>query len=704
MTVNPNAAGNSTPENSNNGPWGETWQKDIPPFDREQAEANRAAAEQEINTPNSERPLEAFDAEKVDAIIELIAQANDDPDKEFQGYDIAELLGTNFDQPFTDDIAKAQTIASLKEAFAGFGAESDIYRQGNLNSIIDNSDNSINRVRSININIAHVFENSDNTSELADAARQAAIEATRDELAAVKEAEQRLSELAPNERELAQNRIEKAKLLLQEDINSLRLEQAKIAKQKELGESDDEQYSSGEFTVLGEKSALQKELEALTLDQEAHQHNTGYRVAALDYQFEKAQRGDSDYTRTIFESSHYERHLSALAALDSRAAHAEADRIRGDIGAEDYREEIQDIQESRTKENNRYEAARQQLHFQTSSSSQEQAEANRTAAEQQEQHEQLNSQPDYLQTMPPERWEQIVNTSAQFSQDFPDSVLMGGTALRLLYAADTGELPFGEGGGDLDTFVPAESLTKYRNNLPEGYELVNTGENKDDRICVRTPSGEEVDVFGWSDHYEPIEIEVDGKIVRVESLNSLIASRIDLAKHTDLLENNSDNPQQDKAKRDKYGFYAQKLLEIADQHPDQINETKLPSNWRDILLVMSTKGEYGAQPDEDSTITAEREREVREQFAQEAEKQRRIEEARKRFMDELKAYFEQNHNSPHPAEPPATLAELLSGYENIIINRLTTSFTSDSFIQGIMSTIGQDGVKTVSDRINNSVK
>ena len=132
------------------------------------------------------------------------------------------------------------------------------------------------------------------------------------------------------------------------------------------------------------------------------------------------------------------------------------------------------------------------------------AEAKKTPEERA--HEQL-AKCEYLADMNPERRSQVIDASTEITKDIPDTVIMGGNALRILYEAKTGKTMFGVSKNDHDINVPEEKIQEYvedggANGWPldlekdadGNYEWIKPQENY---VVINQPGGHEhIDVFG----------------------------------------------------------------------------------------------------------------------------------------------------------------------------------------------------------------
>jgi hypothetical protein len=199
----------------------------------------------------------------------------------------------------------------------------------------------------------------------------------------------------------------------------------------------------------------------------------------------------------------------------------------------------------------------------------------------------------YLETMPPDEREAIIYTLAEITKTIPNSVVSGGRALRLLFEARTGKPMFGSGKGDFDIYVPPDSISELRANPPEGYSI-NTdprffppeGGNPKYYVVLTDTEGHHIDVIGRK--VSKIEtIEIDGHQIPVLALEEQIADKLNLARQTHDLK---DLPQQDRA---RHGFYAARLMEIAEN--EQVDESLLPPNWREKLSALAVIGEIQAE-------------------------------------------------------------------------------------------------------------
>ena len=100
-----------------------------------------------------------------------------------------------------------------------------------------------------------------------------------------------------------------------------------------------------------------------------------------------------------------------------------------------------------------------------------------------------------------------------------------------------------------------------------------------------------------------------------------------------------------------------------------------------------------------------REQAIKEQL----ELEKRRQKAKDEFIAELSRYFEENHESPdiNVGTDSIILSEVLSGplegYESAVAKQLKNTNSANDFIQGIISSIGPDGTKEVTDRITKGI-
>lgn len=326
--------------------------------------------------------------------------------------------------------------------------------------------------------------------------------------------------------------------------------------------------------------------------------------------------------------------------------------------------------------------------------------------EQQGGHEGVKA-PEFLNEIDDARRREIIDVSANLSEKIPESMIMGGNALRILYEARTGNRMFGVGKNDHDIYVPVAKVHEFMERPPEGYvvrhELDERGQEKwihpeRDYVVISEVGSdgqphEHIDVFG-KDGRKYTEVELDGRAIRVQSLTDQIADKIDMYIGTDRF-----NKVEDPATRDKNGVYAQRMLELIDAVPDEVDESRLPEGWRGFLTAIAAEGKYGVAPDETPEEKAAREKAINERI----ELERRREQAKNDFVTALSNYFAENHDLAEPAELPPALAGPLAGHEDTVSDQLNNAGSADTFVQGIMSAIGTDAVKKVVERVTKDV-
>lgn len=290
------------------------------------------------------------------------------------------------------------------------------------------------------------------------------------------------------------------------------------------------------------------------------------------------------------------------------------------------------------------------------------------------------------------------------TRDIPGAVICGGNANRILYEAYTGKAMFGVGKNDSDICVSHANLEEFLTEQPEGYELKHEldedGKERwirpEDDYIVLTHSGEHIDVFGTGDSHESTTVELDGQIIRVQSLTDQIKDKVRMMHETDGLKTIEIDPIHNPDPISKYGVYAQRILEMADSEKGQAelaeHADELPEDWRETMEAMASQGKYGDQLDP----------EKRDAFQEKMEAWKKIQELMKQIQDqmmrELKAYYETNHGKT-PEERSGELPSLVDGLESKIDEALGEASSPDDFIQKIVGKMSDDEKKAVKSRI-----
>ena len=307
---------------------------------------------------------------------------------------------------------------------------------------------------------------------------------------------------------------------------------------------------------------------------------------------------------------------------------------------------------------------------------------------------------EYLTDMDPKRRSQIIDTSAEITKDIPDAVIIGGNALRILYEAKTGKTMFGVSKNDHDINVPREKIQEYINNdgvngwsldrekdADGNYEWIRPQENY---VVINQPDGHEhIDVFGVADIGSPETVTIDGKEIRIQSLNDQIKDKVKLMFDSDGLS------KLDSDSQDKYGVHAQRLLEIVDASPQDVDESQLPEEWRETLEEMAAQGRFGKNAD---PAKAER---FKEMLAREKERREKIEQKKRELVKSLKSYYNQAQTDEN-AELSGE-ATMLSSYADQVDDILHKSSSADNFIQSLLSELDRDTLGEIKESIEESI-
>lgn len=218
--------------------------------------------------------------------------------------------------------------------------------------------------------------------------------------------------------------------------------------------------------------------------------------------------------------------------------------------------------------------------------------------------------PSYLYEIDPKRREEIVNASAKMTSDIPTSVICGGNATRLLYEVYTGNIMYGVGKNDSDIYVDKNKMLDFLKKQPKGYslkhELDKNGNEKwiqpQNNYIVLTRDGENIDVFGVDASHKSVLIQIDGKLIRVQSLVDQINDKLKMLYHTKGLKTIEIDKVHNPDPMSKYGVYAQKLLEMCDtelgkKEIEQGSADFVTPQWKILLEVMASLGKYGKEVD-----------------------------------------------------------------------------------------------------------
>ena len=324
--------------------------------------------------------------------------------------------------------------------------------------------------------------------------------------------------------------------------------------------------------------------------------------------------------------------------------------------------------------------------------------------------EKAENAPDYLSDIDPARRKEIISTSAEMTRDIPGAMLYGGNANRILYEAYTGKTMFGVGKNDADIYVPQATFDELLVEQPAGYELDReldeNGKEKWIRpqegylVLTNLATGDHIDTQSVDDSHKSTEVEIDGQIVRVQSLTDQINDKIRLMLETNSLTNIPVDPVHNPDPISKYGVYAQKILEIADSEKGQAelaeHADELPEDWRETMEVMASQGKYGAQLDIEKLKAFQ---EKMETWKKNRESMNQIQD---QMTNDLKTYYETNRNKT-PEEHSGNLPSLVDGFEDKINEALGEASSSDDFIQKIASKMSSNEKKEIKDRIKNLV-
>ena len=204
---------------------------------------------------------------------------------------------------------------------------------------------------------------------------------------------------------------------------------------------------------------------------------------------------------------------------------------------------------------------------------------NMSAAQHDSTSETVKDTPDYLSDIDPARRREIIDSSAEMTRVIPGAMIFGGNANRILYEVYTGKTMFGVGKNDADIYVPQATFDQLLIEQPVGYELDReldeNGKEKWIRpqegylVLTNLATGDHIDTQSVDDSHESTEVEIDGKMVRVQSLTDQINDKIRLMFETDGLKGVPIDPIHNPDPISKYGVYAQYILEMADSERGQ---------------------------------------------------------------------------------------------------------------------------------------
>ena len=331
---------------------------------------------------------------------------------------------------------------------------------------------------------------------------------------------------------------------------------------------------------------------------------------------------------------------------------------------------------------------------------------NKSAEQNDSTSETVKDTPDYLSDIDPARRREIIDSSAEMTRDIPGAMIFGGNANRILYEAYTGKTMFGVGKNDADIYVPQATFDQLLIEQPAGYELDReldeNGKEKWIRpqegrlVLTNLATGEHIDTQSVDDSYKSTEVEIDGKMVRVQSLTGQINDKIRLMFETDGLKGIPIDPIHNPDPISKYGVYAQYILEMADSERGQAELVKhadeLPEDWRETMEIMASQGKYGKPVSQ----------EKRDAFQEKMEAWKKIQEATKQIqeqmMNDLKACYETIHGKAS-GEHSVELPSLMDGFESIVNEALGESSNSNDFIQKIIDRMSDSEKKAIKDRI-----
>lgn len=148
----------------------------------------------------------------------------------------------------------------------------------------------------------------------------------------------------------------------------------------------------------------------------------------------------------------------------------------------------------------------------------------------------------------------------------------------------------------------------------------------------------------------------------------------------------------------KYGVYAQRILEIADSEKGRAEiaeyANELPEDWRAIMEGMASQGKYGNQ------LKPEK----REAFLEKMEVWQKQQELMEKILDQtmtdLEVYYETNH-SKLPQERDGNLPSLLNGFKVKINEILREASSADDFIEKIIGKMSNSEKESIKDKLRN---
>lgn len=331
---------------------------------------------------------------------------------------------------------------------------------------------------------------------------------------------------------------------------------------------------------------------------------------------------------------------------------------------------------------------------------------NKSAEQNDSTSETVKDTPEYLLDIDPARRREIIDSSAEMTRVIPGAMVFGGNANRILYEVYTGKTMFGVGKNDADIYVPQATFDQLLIEQPAGYELDReldeNGKEKWIRpqegylVLTNLATGDHIDTQSVDDSHKSTEVEIDGKMVRVQSLTDQINDKIRLMFETDGLKSIPIDPIHNPDPISKYGVYAQYILEMADSERGQVELAKhadeLPEDWRETMEIMASQGEYGRPVSQ----------EKRDAFQEKMEAWKKIQETMKQIqeqmMNDLKGYYKTIH-SKAPEEHSVELPSLMDGFESIVNEALGESSNSNDFIQKIIDRMSDSEKKVIKDRI-----
>ena len=321
----------------------------------------------------------------------------------------------------------------------------------------------------------------------------------------------------------------------------------------------------------------------------------------------------------------------------------------------------------------------------------------------------IEKMPEYLGDIDDERRTEIIDSSAEMTDKIPDSIIMGGNALRILYEAKTGKKMFGVGKNDSDIYVPRESIGRYMETPPEGYRLKHELEEDGSERWLRPEEGyivfmpndshEHIDVMaGNDDNLDSEMIELDGKQIRVQTLTSQIVDKLKLWETSDGLKDIPIDPAHNPDPISKYGVYAQKLLEIVDSVPlGEIDESKLPEGWRDTLEMMASQGKYGIEIGGTVEEQERKKNEMKERLEAYKKRQEEIQKKKDALVAELSGWYNDGMAKNAPLPPMAM--EYVGAYSDTVMETATKSDTAVAFIRNLLTSLSRSELEQVRNKL-----